>query len=206
MVKIIYLMVRNIVFILLIAVFLEMLLPLKEMRRFLEVVVGLFVLITVLNPIVSLIHQEPHLKMQLQEGNERELQEILDRGKNLQQWQAAQAQKSCGKRMEEQVAVMAQLVPGVEKAEAKVHFAAGSSLENTGAIEKVEIALTTTANKKSIVDPVERISIDSQNDEARNGVQAAQTEVSNQRLLDRVQTTVASLYGLQLSKVVVTLQ
>lgn len=39
----IYLIVRNIVFIVLLAVFLEMLLPLKETRRFLEVVVGLFV-------------------------------------------------------------------------------------------------------------------------------------------------------------------
>jgi len=48
----IYLIVRNIIFIILLAFFLEMLLPLKETRRFLEVVVGLFVVLSILNPLV----------------------------------------------------------------------------------------------------------------------------------------------------------
>jgi stage III sporulation protein AF len=109
----IYLLVRNIIFIILIAVFIEMLLPMKETRRFLEVVVGLFVLITILNPIVSLIQQEPQLQLDIKEGNKQELDEILNQGKQLQQVQVEQVRSNYGKRIEEQVAVIAQMVPGV---------------------------------------------------------------------------------------------
>jgi stage III sporulation protein AF len=197
----IYLLVRNIIFIILIAVFLEMLLPMKETRRFLEVVVGLFVLITILNPIVSLIQQEPHMEeLDIQEGNKQELDEILNQGKQLQQVQVEQARSNYGKRIEEQVAVIAQMVPGVEQAEARVQFAAGSSLDSVGVIEKVEIVIK-KERSQSIVDPVKRVSI-----EPGDGEQAEKVEESDEGLLKQVQSTVASLYGLQPSKVVVTME
>ncbi|MDD4262451.1 MAG: stage III sporulation protein AF [Syntrophaceticus schinkii] len=196
----IYLLVRNIIFIILIAVFIEMLLPMKETRRFLEVVVGLFVLITILNPIVSLIQQEPQLQLDIQEGNKQELDEILNQGKQLQQVQVEQARSNYGKRIEEQVAVIAQMVPGVEQAEARVQFAAGSSLDSVGVIEKVEIVIK-KERSQSIVDPVKRVSI-----EPGDGEQAEKVEESDEGLLKEVQSTVASLYGLQPSKVVVTME
>ncbi|CEO89890.1 stage III sporulation protein AF [Syntrophaceticus schinkii] len=196
----IYLLVRNIIFIILIAVFIEMLLPMKETRRFLEVVVGLFVLITILNPIVSLIQQEPQLQLDIQEGNKQELDEILNQGKQLQQVQVEQARSNYGKRIEEQVAVIAQMVPGVEQAEARVQFVAGSSLDSVGVIEKVEIVIK-KERSQSIVDPVKRVSI-----EPGDGEQAEKVEDSDEGLFKQVQSTVASLYGLQPSKVVVTME
>jgi stage III sporulation protein AF len=196
----IYLLVRNIIFIILIAVFIEMLLPMKETRRFLEVVVGLFVLITILNPIVSLIQQEPHIELDIQEGNEQELDEILSQGKKLQQVQAEQARSNYGMRIEEQVAVIAQMVPGVEQAEAKVRFAAGSSLDSVGVIEKVEVVIKKDRSQ-SIVDPIKRVSID-----PGGGEQAEEVEENEEELLEQVQATVASLYGIAPSKVVVTME
>jgi stage III sporulation protein AF len=197
----IYLLVRNIIFIILIAVFLEMLLPMKETRRFLEVVVGLFVLITILNPIVSLIQQEPYMEeLDIQEGNQQELDEILSQGKKLQQVQAEQARSNYGMRIEEQIAVIAQMVPGVEQAEAKVQFAAGSSLDSVGVIEKVEVVIKKDRSQ-SIVDPIKRVSI-----EPGDGEQAEEVEESDKELLEQVQTTVASLYGIAPSKVVVTME
>ncbi len=172
----------------------------KETRRFLEVVVGLFVLITILNPIVSLIQQEPQLQLDIQEGNKQELDEILNQGKQLQQVQVEQARSNYGKRIEEQVAVIAQMVPGVEQAEARVQFAAGSSLDSVGVIEKVEIVIK-KERSQSIVDPVKRVSI-----EPGDGEQAEEVEESDEGLLKQVQSTVASLYGLQPSKVVVTME
>jgi stage III sporulation protein AF len=196
----IYLLVRNIIFIILIAVFLEMLLPMKETRRFLEVVVGLFVLITILNPIVSLIQQEPYIELDIQEENKQELEGIINQGKQLQQVQAQQARNNYGKQIEEQVAVIAQMVPGVEKAEAKVQFAAGSSLDSVGVIEKVEIMIKKDRSQ-SIVEPVKRVSID-----PLDGEQAEGVEDGDEGLLKQVQSTVASLYGIAPSKVVVTME
>lgn len=161
---------------------------------------GLFVLITILNPIVSLIQQEPQLQLDIQEGNKQELDEILNQGKQLQQVQVEQARSNYGKRIEEQVAVIAQMVPGVEQAEARVQFAAGSSLDSVGVIEKVEIVIK-KERSQSIVDPVKRVSI-----EPGDGEQAEKVEESDEGLLKQVQSTVASLYGLQPSKVVVTME
>lgn len=199
-VEAIYLLVKNIIFIILIAVFVEMLLPLRESRRFLEVVVGLFVLITILNPIVSLIRQEPLLELEFEEGNKKELQEILDQGKELQQVQEAQARNNYGQRLEEQIAVVACMVPGVDKAEAKVQFAAGSSMESVGMIEKIEI-LIKKVGPQHTVNPVEEVSISS-----GGGEPAEQVDTSDQDVLEQVQKTVVSLYGLQPGMVVVTLE
>ncbi len=162
---------------------------------------GLFVLITILNPIVSLIQQEPYMEeLDIQEGNQQELDEILSQGKKLQQVQAEQARSNYGMRIEEQVAVIAQMVSGVEQAEAKVQFAAGSSLDSVGVIEKVEVVIKKDRSQ-SIVDPIKRVSI-----EPGDGEQAEEVEESDKELLEQVQTTVASLYGIAPSKVVVTME
>jgi ABC-type hemin transport system substrate-binding protein len=88
----------------------------------------------------------------------------------------------------------------VEQAEARVQFAAGSSLDSVGVIEKVEIVIK-KERSQSIVDPVKRVSI-----EPGDGEQAEKVEESDEGLLKQVQSTVASLYGLQPSKVVVTME
>lgn len=161
---------------------------------------GLFVLITILNPIVSLIRQEPLLELEFEEGNKKELQEILDQGKELQQVQEAQARNNYGQRLEEQIAVVACMVPGVDKAEAKVQFAAGSSMESVGMIEKIEI-LIKKVGPQHTVNPVEEVSISS-----GGGEPAEQVDTSDQDVLEQVQKTVVSLYGLQPGMVVVTLE
>jgi hypothetical protein len=138
--------------------------------------------------------------LDIQEGNKQELDEILNQGKQLQQVQVEQARSNYGKRIEEQVAVIAQMVPGVEQAEARVQFVAGSSLDSVGVIEKVEIVIK-KERSQSIVDPVKRVSI-----EPGDGEQAEKVEDSDEGLFKQVQSTVASLYGLQPSKVVVTME
>lgn len=197
-VETIYLLARNIVFVILIAVFIEMLLPLKETRKFVEVVVGLFVLITILNPIVSFIQQEPLIELEMAEGNEEQLQQILDQGKELQQVQTAQTESYYGKHLEEQIAAFACIVPEVEKADARVQFAAGSSQDEVGAIERIEILIKDTSLPD--VDPVEEVTIGSE-----SGGEEEQVE-RERDVLEQVQKTVASLCGLEPDAVVVTLE
>lgn len=196
----IYLLVRNIVFIILLAVFVEMLLPSKETRRFLEVVAGLFILITILNPIVSLIRQEPLLELELVEGREEELQGILDQGRELQQVQDVQARTNYGKRLEEQIAAVAGIVPGVDKAEARVSFAEGASMESAAAIEKVEILIQESGGEGP--DTIEKVSVGA----GEGNEQGEEGERGADELADKVRQTVASLYGLQAEKVAVILK
>lgn len=197
-VETIYFLARNIVFVILIAVFIEMLLPLKETRKFVEVVVGLFVLITILNPIVSFIQQEPLIELEMAEGNEEQLQQILDQGKELQQVQTAQTESYYGKHLEEQIAAFACIVPEVEKADARVQFAASSSQDEVGAIERIEILIKDTS--LPAVDLVEEVTIGPE-----SGGEEEQVE-RERDVLEQVQKTVASLCGLEPDAVVVTLE
>ncbi|HBI27452.1 MAG TPA: hypothetical protein DDY25_06980 [Peptococcaceae bacterium] len=194
----IFLLVRNVVFVILIAVLIEMLLPSRETRKFVEVVVGLFVEITILNPIVSFIQQEPSIELEVAEGNEEQLQQILDQGQGLQQVQAAQAESYYGDHLEEQFAVFACMVPGVEKAETRVQFATGSSQDEVGVIERIDVLIKETS--LTAVDPVEEVTIGAESGEV---IERVETE---QDMLAQVQKTVASLCGLEPDAVVVTLE
>lgn len=50
--------VKMIVFVVLFATFLEFLLPNSSMQRFVKLILGLFIMLTVLNPIVNLLHHD----------------------------------------------------------------------------------------------------------------------------------------------------
>ncbi len=195
----IFSMVRNIVLIILIAIFLDMLLPMRGTRRFLEVVVGLFVLLTILGPVVSFIQQEPAIKeLDIREEDEQELEQILEQGEKLQQVQTQQAQNNYGEQIQGQIEVIARMVPGVEEAEAKVWLAEDYSPKNVGVVERVEILIR---KQRIAVDPIQRIEIDQRSDEEEEG---SQEDVEG--LLKQVQTTVASLYGIAPAKIVVTIE
>ncbi len=195
------LLVRNIVFVILLGAFLEMLLPLRETRRFLEVIVGLFVLITILNPLVALLRQEPLLGFEIQEtGSKGQLEAILDQGKDLQKVQSAQSRAAYGEQLEKQIAALARMVSGVSQAKAAVQFSTDPSLEAAGVIERVDLVIK-KAEQEPIVEPVEKVEVSTGSVE-----QVEQFTGGDQEILDQVQENVASLFGLRPEQVSVTFE
>jgi len=200
--------VRNLVFLVLLAAFPEMLLPLRETRKFLQVIMGLFVLVAVLNPIVTFFHQAPILNFGISENLETsvtELDSILEQGKALQQTNLEQARAAYVKRLEEQVAVMVRLVPGVQAAKARVILADVPFQQAQGTIAKIFVTIRPGQKKdgRSEIQPVESISIGSRPD---NGPQQMQTTPPGSgELLAQVRDTVVSLFGLRPEQVVVNM-
>jgi stage III sporulation protein AF len=190
----IHLIVRNIVFIVLLAAFLEMLLPLKETRRFLDVVVGLFVLLSILNPLVSWLNDDHLQQVELEQGNQRELDLILEQGEDIQKVQNEQVFASYGEQLEEQICAAAQMVPGVSGASANLGFSHDNP-DNQPVLKRVELVIE--PKEETFVEPVEKVEIRGQQ------VEPEGTEMEEQVVLEQVRNTIVALYGLQPEQVVV---
>lgn len=89
---------KEIIVILLLATFVELVLPGKSMQRYVKVVISLFILVTILSPIIALLKTDFSLhvdrllnELQGSAGSERQVQAIIGDGKRLQEQHDAQA-------------------------------------------------------------------------------------------------------------------
>lgn len=193
------LLVRNLVLLVMLAAFLEMLLPLQGTRRFVQVIIGLFILLAVLGPIATLFRQQPPLHFALPvtgiAGGSADLSTILEQGQDLQQVTSAQEQSAYVLRLEEQIEVMCRLVPGVKTAKATVELISSTPMQSLGTVQKVKVELM--AGEKQVARPVETVQI------GQTSATAPVPSVDQQGIANQVQETVASLFGLQKQQVTV---
>jgi len=196
-VETIRLLVRNLVFLVMLAAFLEMLLPLQGTRRFVQVIIGLFVMLAVLGPIVTLFKQPSplHFALPATTGDGAGLSKILEQGQGLQQVTAAQEQSAYVQRLEDQIEVMCRLVPGVKSAKADVVLTPESPLQSLGTVQKVAVSLQT--GEQQVARPVEPVRI------GQGSPTISTPVVDQQGIAAQVQETVSSLFGLPKEQVTV---
>ncbi len=195
------LLVRNLVFLVILAAFLEMLLPLQGTRRLVQVIIGLFILLAVLGPVASLFHQQLPLQLSMPangspagQGGGTGLSDILERGQALQQVTSAQEQAAYVQQMEDQIAVICRLVPGVKAASVTVALNPSAPQQSLGTIQKVEVVLQVDGGQAA--PPLANGQIDAG--------PAAATIPSEGEIAAQVRETVGSLFGLQDDQVSVT--
>ncbi|MFZ5688150.1 MAG: stage III sporulation protein AF [Bacillota bacterium] len=210
--------VRNIAFIVLLAAFVEMLLPGEQIGRYVRLIMGLFVVVTLLTPILD--NLDKGLAYGVTAWNipsNRGLTTILQRGEELKQRQEEIALREYVNRLERQIQAVVQLVSGVDRAVVSVELERGQSRQ-LGEIKKVTIAVWVKSS------PREKFEEEQENEKAGNqvaprrelvapiqvylgtetvqGVSHGQTLSEN--ILQNVKTTVCHFYDLPPSKVVVT--
>jgi len=116
-------LVRNIMLIILLTSFLDMIMPSHSMQRFVKVVMGLFVLIALLNPILNLIDKEQELEAfvwQEEELYEAQFNSVLEQGEHLQKVNQEILWNTYQQKIEKQMETLILTVDGVEKAEVQV--------------------------------------------------------------------------------------
>jgi len=114
-------LVRNIAIIVVLTGLLEMLLPISNMQRFVKVIMGLFIIVTMLNPILGLVKKE--LAFQVSgpvAAKNGELAGILEKGQAISRESQKQAISQYEDKLSQQVLAVAQMVPGVKLEQAKV--------------------------------------------------------------------------------------
>lgn len=192
------LLVRNLVFLVMLAMFMEMLLPLQGTRRFVQVIIGLFVLLAVLGPVVMLFGRQPPLNFAMPaDTSGAELRTILEQGQAMQEVTSSQEQATYVRRLEEQIDVVCRLVPGVEESRTSVVLSPSAPQSPDAAQKVVKVVIELRSGDRQAVESVTDVRIDGA-PEAEADPPAAQQEIAGQ-----VRETVAGLFGLQGEQVIV---
>lgn len=127
--------VKNLLVIIILASFLELLLPTGTMKPFVRLAIGMFVLIAILNPTVKWFFPQEELHISSWEWSEYrpEQQDILDKGSELHNKILADSNAGVQSKLEGQISAIAMLVPGVSEVDSKL------LLNPDGSIQKVTI-------------------------------------------------------------------
>jgi stage III sporulation protein AF len=148
-------LVRNLAVILLLATFLEMLLPNKSMRGFVQMVMGLFVISAVLAPITTFLHTP--LEMEIPAWivtTPQDLPAIATEGQGLKLARDA-VQEQYRQILVHQIKALALGSNGVEGAEVDVEFEEGAGgLTDQPKIVLVKVTLTSAQGETPPVQPI----------------------------------------------------
>lgn len=151
-------LVRNLAVILLLATFLEMLLPNKSMRGFVQMVMGLFVISAVLAPISAFLHTPLSMEIPAWTATTpQELPALALEGQGVKVGRDA-VQEQYRLILINQIKALALSSQGIETAEVEVEFEEGAGgFTDQPMITRVEVVLTAT---KDQIKPVQPIIID----------------------------------------------
>ncbi len=150
-----YTLVRNLALILLLATFLEMLLPNKSMRGFVQMVMGLFVISAVLAPITTFLHTP--LSMEIPAWSittPQDLPVIAAEGQGQKLARDA-VQEQYRQILVHQIKALALGSDGVEEAEVEIEFDEGAGgLTDQPKIILVKVTLTSAKGEIPLVKPI----------------------------------------------------
>jgi len=155
--------VRNVAIIILLTTFLDMLLPNNNMQSFIKVVMGLFVMVAILNPIVELLKDDFELSAwQLSLPTEEKVDTILTQGKVIASLQQNQALDQYKDRLEKQIEALVKLIPKVGGVKCSVLVKPINKVGLIGKINKVVlwVSLGENSNCDDSIKPVEPVKIE----------------------------------------------
>lgn len=142
----VYEIVRNLLVIIVIASFLELILPDGKLRPFVRFSVGLFILIAILSPTLKVLFTDKSFEIgfwdyQLDAGVERS---VMDKGEELSHKLFQPHQDEIQSRLQGQINALSNLVPGVNTVQSRVETDPGGSVKkitlqiDTGSSTRIE--------------------------------------------------------------------
>ncbi len=191
--------VRNVAMVVILASVIELLLPGQEMGRYVRLIMGMFVIVAVLFPLVQWLDQDLAFEVtawQVPTPPSANINTILEKGNRIQANNQEMAIDEYRRRLERQMQAMVQLIPAVTAAEVIIEINTGEP-RTVGQIRKVQVIVETGEpggkTKQSPVTGVEvsPIIIGNQRKEAGEKGQ------DDSKLITMVVSTLVNFYGLQ---------
>ena len=179
--------VKNLLVIVIISSFLELLVPEGNIKPFVRLSIGLFVLVAVLSPALNYFYHQPNIQVsfwdyQVDRGIE---QKIKSSGDKINQQMLNQGQDLMKEKVEGQISAMAMLVPGVNQVHTQVW------IDDRGSINKIQL-LVSPRTEKGITE-VERVGVFSNN---------SSPKVENQKeVQNKILQVLQNLYGIDQSNI-----
>ncbi|EAX47920.1 hypothetical protein TcarDRAFT_1609 [Thermosinus carboxydivorans Nor1] len=134
--------IKQIILVVLFATFLELLLPNNSMQRFVRVILGLFIMLAVLNPVLEIINTQWGDRAAAVSAGAGQAADILRKSRDLADEQSRLAQEVYRHDVAKQVRALAMAVDGVADARATVELVETADKRLTGAIKRVTVYIT----------------------------------------------------------------
>lgn len=191
-------LVRNLAIILILASLLEMFLPSNNMSRYVQTIVGLFILVTLLNPLLNLINQDWGASLEAWSGQNQgpPLEEILAQGNRLGEADKNRATGQYKEKLAAQVKGVAGLVPGVRVQAATVKLSEQQGV--AGGLESIQLTVVLKPDAQAGLGTATKAvtAINPLKTKANTEANAGEVTASSAQIRD-LQTTLANLYGLK---------
>ncbi len=192
-------LVRSLAIIIILGSLLEMFLPSGELKNFVQVIIGLFILVTVLNPLLGIFNHEWTTELQAwtNQSTGVPLEEILARGNQVRADHQQQALAQYKQKLTNQITGLANLGGEVEvqKANVEVNGQAGV----LGKIIKIQLNVIPVTKKQAKTEGnsglVQPVVIDLTNAQSDQQTPVANTSISPQTIR-QLKSTLANLYGI----------
>ncbi|OWZ84026.1 stage III sporulation protein AF [Natranaerobius trueperi] len=191
-------LVTSIVIVIILASFLELLLPPGNLQRYVRLVIGLMIVLIILNPIVKILENGDMIEPDIFEEPEADIDQVddlLERGEDMQQNRIDKIDARYKDEIKGQVKERSQYhFDSIEVANVEIEYQDDSSLENYGEIKSLTVFLDKKdkeldeQNKEELVEPVEEIKISLENDntsdliEKKNNKSENKLNVSDEKL------------------------
>ncbi len=177
--------VRNVLVIIILASFLELLLPAGTIRPFVRFAIGLFVLIAVLNPVLGYFFHDNNFQLNWWECkiDEEAADSIAARGQEINERMVDQNQQMLQEKLEGQVSAVILLVPGIEEVHTEAEI-------KDGTIGRLRFTIY-----------IERTEANEESGEIKVFIDEEDSAELKQQIEKKVNNVVSNMYGLEPEKI-----
>lgn len=199
--------VKSIVVIIIFAAFLEIILPRSDMKRYVNLIIGLFVIIAVLNPFLSALNRGISFDVLSDVGQSgaADTQTLIQNGKDLANAQRTGAVREYKDKLARQIAAMAGLCQKDRISGVDIDMVDDTGSPDFGTVKKVTLHLNKAkdaAMLKSQDEPVGDVKVD----EIRIGAPDPLAEANqspSQSDVPALREMIANFYGLSPDQIVI---
>ncbi|HHV72921.1 MAG TPA: stage III sporulation protein AF [Clostridia bacterium] len=206
--------VRSVTIILFLAFFLDMLIPNSSLKRYVHLVIGLFIIMIILNPLIRILDLESYDNISVFNSEDRKisrnianLDKIIENGKQIQVIGTEQTKNVLETRLAYQIEGLCLVVDGIDKVKVKLNL---ESEVKPGELEKIaniflEVTLKDGEQNKTSAELVEPVVINGR-EEVEEHVQGGEkySIQSKKDIENKLKTILSSFYGIPKDKIIVS--
>lgn len=176
--------VRNVLVIIIVASFLELMLPDGGLKPFVRFVIGLFLLIAILNPALTFLFEDHDFQLKLwdYQPDKAEEEKIIKGGQRVREDITKKNNEMIREKLQGQIGAVAMLVPGVKEVECQVKVGAD------GAIEK--LYLLVQPNDYQVDQKGDQVKVFSDRDQGFS-------QDEQEQIREKISRVIYNLYGLK---------
>lgn len=204
-------LVRNVIVIILLTTFLDLLLPSSNMQRFVKVIMGLFILVSILTPVLSIFTRGQDFAVfnWYQDGQQEGYATVLQDSNRLTAVNQELFLQNYAIRVEKQMEALVKLVKGVSGAKVTVQLQQSKQVGTLEGIKTVQVLILNRQDPEKPqsspnIKPIRiEISADSQRANEGEAEKGNQQAVSSEekRIEAEIKKTISQYFGLETQQI-----